>query len=110
MGSLNCCDMNRNRKEEKKTELSSERGQNIPQLICFYESGNEEQKEYCNKLKKNYNYEKPIDWDIKSIPKVPFGIKIAYNSKIEDLQNEFDDSEDTMFETLRKAYQFLEKI
>ena len=110
MGSLNCCDMNRNRKEEKKTELSSERGQNIPQLICFYESGNEEQKNYCIKLKDNFKHEKTINYAIKSKENVPFGIKIAYYSQNLDLQKEFDDSEDTMYETLRKAYDFLSKI
>ena len=110
MGSVNCCDMNRIKNEEKKNELSSERGQNKPQLICFYESGNEEQKEYCIKLKDNFKHEKTINYEIESIPKVPFGIKIAYNTQILDLQKEFDDSEDTMYETLRKAYDFLSKI
>ena len=110
MGILNCCDMCRNKKEEKKNEISSEREPNLPQLICFYESGNEEQKEYFNKLIANFKHEQTINYEIESKEKVPFGIKIAYNSKIQDLQKEFDDSEETMRETLRKAYEFLDKI
>ena len=73
-------------------------------------------KAYGNKnlfnknLKDNFKHEKTINYEIESIPKVPFGIKIAYNTQILDLQKEFDDSEDTMYETLRKAYDFLSKI
>ena len=102
MESVNCY---KNKKDDEDEIIS-----NKPQLICFYESGNEEQKEYCIKLKDNFKHEKTINYEIESIPKVPFGIKIAYNNKIQDLQKEFDDSEDAMFETLRKAYQFLAKI
>ena len=102
MGSLNC---NKYKKEDEDEIIS-----NIPQLICFYESGNEKQKEYCIKLKDNFKHEKTINYEIESIPKVPFCIQIAYNTQILDLQKEFDDSEDTMYETLRKAYDFLSKI
>ena len=102
MGSLNC---NKYKKEDEDEIIS-----NIPQLICFYESGNEKQKEYCNKLKDNFKHEQAINYAIKSKENVPFGIKIAYYSQNLDLQKEFDDSEDTMNETLRKAYDFLSKI
>ena len=102
MESVNCY---KNKKDDEDEIIS-----NKPQLICFYESGNEKQKEYCNKLKDNFKHEKTINYEIESIPKVPFGIKIAYNTQILDLQKEFDDSEDTMYETLRKAYDFLSKI
>ena len=102
MGSLNC---NKYKKEDEDEIIS-----NIPQLICFYESGNEKQKEYCNKLKDNFKHEKTINYAIKSKENVPFGIKIAYYSQNLDLQKEFDDSEETMNETLRKAYDFLSKI
>jgi hypothetical protein len=110
MGTINCCDTKKTKNEEEKNEVISERTNSKPQLICFYESGNEKQKEYCNKLKDNFKHEKAINYAIKSKENVPFGIKIAYYSQNLDLQKEFDDSEDTMNETLRKAYDFLSKI
>ena len=51
MRALNCCEIKKQKVEEINNELNSEREQSKPQLICFYESGNEEQKEYCIKLK-----------------------------------------------------------
>ena len=109
MGPLNCCEIKKQKVEEINNELNSEREQSKPQLICFYESGNEEQKNYCIKLKDNFKHEKTINYDIQSIPKVPFSIKIAYNNNIIDLQKVFDDSDETMNETLKKAYEFLKK-
>ncbi len=102
MESVNCY---KNKKEDENEIIS-----NIPLLICLYESGNEEQKEYCIKLKDNFKHEKTINYEIESKENVPFCIQIAYNTQILDLQKEFDDSEDTMYETLRKAYDFLSKI
>ena len=79
-----------------------------PTLICFYEADNKEQKNYCLKLKENYNGNKPIKYEIKQIPQVPFGIKLRKNGKIVDIQKIFDNREEVMNETLKKIYDLVE--
>ena len=76
-------------------------------LICFYETGNETQKAYCIKLKDNWKHEKGIKFEIKSVPQVKFAIKFKVKEKLHEIQKEFDDSEETMKETLQKAYDLL---
>jgi hypothetical protein len=76
-------------------------------LICFYETGNETQKAYCIKLKDNWHNEKGIKFEIKSVPQVKFAIKFKVKEKLHEIQKEFDDSEETMKETLQKAYDLL---
>ena len=79
-----------------------------PTLICFYEADKKEQKNYCLKLKENYNGNKPIKYEIKQIPQVPFGIKLRKNGKIVDIQKIFDNREEVMNETLNKIYDLVE--
>ena len=68
------------------------------------------QKDYCIKLKNNFKHQKTIIYDIQSIPKVPFCIKIVGNEKIVDLQKQFSDNDEVMEETLKKAYDFLNQF
>ena len=49
--------------------------QNYPLMLCFFIPGNEDQKNYCLSLKDNFKHEKPIRFEIKSMPSVPFAIK-----------------------------------
>ena len=78
-----------------------------PTLICFYETGKNEQKDYCIKLKDNIKNEKTIKFEIKSVPQVNFSVKFKLNGKLHDIQTNFDDSEDTMNESLQKIYALL---
>ena len=78
-----------------------------PTLICFYERGNEDHKNYCIKLKDNWKHEKGIKFEIKSVPQVKFSVKFKYNQKLTELQKDFNDSEETMNETLQKAYNLI---
>ena len=75
-----------------------------PTLICFFEKGNEKQKDYCIKLKDNFFSEKTIRFEIKS---VPFSIQFKVNGKIHEIQNTFDDSDEALRSTLFKAYNLL---
>ena len=100
----NCCKP----KNDEKLEIRTERDN--PTLICFYEHDNEEQKNYCLKLRDNFKDEKTINYEIKSIPKVHFKIQIIYQNKEEILQDEPDYSDSAMEITLRKAYDFLKSI
>ena len=81
----------------------------LPALLCFFETGNEEQKQYCLKLKDNFQHERAIRFEIKSSPGVAFAIKFKLKGKIHDIQNEFDSSEFTMNQTLEKMYKILDE-
>ena len=79
-------------------------------LLCFFEVGNEEQKEYCLKLKDNFQHEKSIRFEIKSTPGVPFSIKFKLKGEQEPrtIQDTFDNSEQAMKDSLEKMYQILD--
>ncbi len=64
-------------------------------------------KKYWIKLKDNWKHEKGIKFEIKSVPQVKFAIKFKYNQKLTELQKDFNDSEETMNETLQKAYNLI---
>ena len=81
----------------------------IATLVCFYEVDNQEQKNYCLKIKENYIGEKPIKYEIKEIPQIPFAIKLRINGKIIDIQKIFDNREETMNDTLNKIYEIIKK-
>ena len=80
----------------------------LPTLLCFYETDNNEQKNYCLKLKENYSGSKNIRYDIKPIPQIPFGIKLRINGKIIDIQKVFDNSDEAMNQALNKIYELLD--
>ena len=78
-----------------------------PTLICFFETKNEAQKNYCIKLKDSFKNEKTIRFEIKSVPGTPFSIQFKIKDNISVLQNEFNNDEETMNQTLQKAYELL---
>jgi len=65
----------------------------LPTLLCFFENGNEQQKDYCLKLKDQFRHEKPIRFEIKSTPGVNFSIKFRVNGKIHNIQSVFNEGE-----------------
>ena len=80
---------------------------NAPTLLCFFESNNEEQKQYCIRLRDNFRHEKTIKYEIKSTPQVPFSIRFRTKGQTVEVQNVFDSSEERMNETLQKIYNLL---
>ena len=80
----------------------------IPALLCFYESENEDQKAYCLKVKNSFRHRNTIKFAIKSIPGVAFSIKFKYEGKLTVIQSQYDNSEETMVDTLQKAYKILD--
>ena len=79
-----------------------------PTLLCFCEQNNEEQKQYCVKLINNFKHEKTIKYELKSVPQVPFSIGIRIKGTTSVVQNVFDNSDQTMNETLQKIYNLLQ--
>ena len=78
-----------------------------PTLICFYETGKNEQKDYCIKLKDNFKNEKTIKFEIKSVPQVNFSVKFKVNGRLHVIQTEYNNSETVMNESLEKIYNLL---
>ena len=82
--------------------------QNYPTLLCFFNTGDEDQKAYCLKVKDNFQHEKAIRFEIKSMAGVPFSIKFKYNGQVHDIQGEYNNSDDAMNESLNKMYAILD--
>ena len=82
---------------------------NWPTFILDFEKGNEEQKAFCLKLKDNFEYEKSINYVIKSNEGSTFSVKLEIENQIYEISNEFDDSEDKMNEILQKIYKLLDE-
>ena len=80
----------------------------LPALICFFETGNEQQKKYCLKLKDNFRHQKPIRFEIKSSPGVQFSIKFKIKDQLHSIQSVFNDSEDQMNNSLNIMYKYLD--
>ena len=80
----------------------------VPAIICFYETGNEEQKSYCIKLKDNFQHEKSVRYEIKSVPGKEFSIQLKYKDKIHNIQSIFNDGEIEMNNCLNKMYKILD--
>ena len=89
---------------------SESKDSNLPVLLCFFEVGNEEQKEYCLKLKDNFQHQKAIRFEIKSTPGVPFSIKFKLKGEQNprNIQVTFDNSEQAMKDSLEKMYRILD--
>ena len=82
---------------------------NIPCLLGFFEQGNEEQKQYCLKLKDHFKHEQSIRFQISSPPGVPFSIQFKLKGQAEPIkiQETFDSSDEAMNQALQKMYNIL---
>ena len=78
----------------------------IPILLCDFEKGNDDQKDYCLKLKDNFKHKKTIKYQIKSSDE--FSVKFKLNGKIYNIQNIYDSTEAGMNKTLQEMYTLLD--
>ena len=85
----------------------SESKDQLPTLLCFFETGNEEQKQYCLKLKDNFQHEKPIRFEIKSSPGVSFSIQFRIKGETHKIQTIYNEEE--LQNSLNKMYQLLDE-
>ncbi len=79
----------------------------LPTLICFFEMNNEQQKNYCLKLKDNFKHEKPIRFEIKSTAGVDFCIQFKIKGEIHKIQTVFNEEE--MENSLQAMYKLLDE-
>ena len=82
---------------------------NYPTLLCYFEIGNEEQKNYCLKLKDNFHHEKTIRFEILSRPDINFTIKFMYNKKVNNIQDFFINTDEAMNQALEQMYKLLDE-
>ena len=86
------------------------RESNYPLLICFFQVDNEDQKEFCLKLKDKFHYEKPIKYEIRSSQTEPFSIKLKKKNNIYDINTSFvNSSEEEVEKTLNEIYKILDE-
>ena len=79
----------------------------IPTMLCFFQTGNEEQKTYCLALKDNFRHEKSIRFQISSSAGVDFSIQFRYKGKIHKIQDTFNERE--LENTLQSMYDILDE-
>ena len=79
----------------------------LPTLLCFFEMNNEQQKNYCLKLKDNFKHEKPIRFEIKSTPGVNFCVQFKIKGETHKIQTIFNEEE--MENSLQAMYKLLDE-
>ena len=80
----------------------------IPILLCYFESGNEEQKNYLLKLKDSYQHEKQVRYEIRSSLD-SFTIKLKIKNMIYDIQTTYiNNSEVEILKALKEIYEKLD--
>ena len=79
----------------------------LPTLLCFFEFGNEDQKNYCLKLKDQFKHEKAIRFEIKSSPGVSFSIQFKINGNTHKIQTIYNEEE--LETSLKKMYDLLDE-
>ena len=86
------------------------KGVEMPMLICFFELNNEAQKNYCIKLKDNFQHDLSVRYEIKSMVDKTFCIQLKIKNNTYDIQKDFNDSEEAMKNTLNKIYEKLDEL
>ena len=85
-----------------------DKADNIKKLMMTFEEGKDEQKEYCFKLKSEFEPDNDVKFEINSAKK--FCIKIISPKGKEDIiQDKFNDTEDIRKETLYKMLDIVNK-
>ena len=77
----------------------------LPTLLCFFEFGNDDQKNYCIKLKDSFRHQKPIRFEIKSSPGISFSIQFKLNGETHKIQTIYNEEE--LENSLNRMYDLL---
>ena len=84
---------------------SEVKDKNIPELLCQFESKNEQQKEFCiklkNKLETEHKIEKTCKYIICSQPEKPFAITLKIKEKVINILEKFEESDEQMDNTIK---------
>ena len=77
----------------------------MPSLLFVFEPQNEQQKNYCIKLKDSLHPEKSIRFEVKSFKNSNFSIKLKIRGQEHDIENNFDENQ--LQSSIDKIYQLL---
>ena len=78
---------------------------NLPTLICTFEPKNQAQKQYCIKLKDNFNYPTSVKYEIKAYAGSTFNIMLVIQGKNHSIQTTLNESdENEVKNNLQKIY------
>ena len=81
---------------------------NLPTLICTFEPKNQAQKQYCIKLKDNFNYPTSVKYEIKAYAGSTFNIMLVIQGKNHSIQTTLNESdENEVKNNLQKIYDIL---
>ena len=81
---------------------------NLPTLICIVEPKNENQKNYCLKLKESFNYPNSVKYEIKAYAGSTFNILLVIQGKNHSIQTTLNESdENEVKNNLQKIYDIL---
>ena len=81
---------------------------NLPTLICTFEPKNQAQKQYCIKLKDNFNYPTSVKYEIKAYEGSTFNILLVIQGKNHSIQTTLNESdENEVKNNLQKIYDIL---
>ncbi len=68
---------------------------NLPTLICIVEPKNENQKNYCLKLKESFNYPNSVKYEIKAYAGSIFSITLQIQGQNHSIQTTFNENNET---------------
>ena len=81
---------------------------NLPTLMCTFEPKNQAQKQYCIKLKDNFNYPTSVKYEIKAYAGSTFNILLVIQGKNHSIQTTLNESdENEVKNNLQKIYDIL---
>ena len=89
------------------TELKAK---DMPIILLTFERGNDDQKNYCLKVRDNFVYKTDVRYTIKSSENYSFSIKLKIKEDVYDIQNSYNNSEECMQKALQDMYDLLDKI
>ena len=77
----------------------------MPSLLFVFEPQNEQQKNYCIKLKDSLHPEKSVKFEVKSFKNSNFSIKLKIRGQEHAIENNFDENQ--LQSSIDKIYQLL---
>ena len=84
---------------------------NLPTLICIVEPKNENQKNYCLKLKESFNYPNSVKYEIKAYAGSTFSITLQIKGQSHPIQMAFNENNETEIgHALQTIYNILDNV
>ena len=82
---------------------------NLPSLMCIVEPKNENQKNFCLKLKENFNYPNSVKYEIRAYQGSTFNIYLVINGQQQSILTAFNENnENEVNNALQKIYNILD--